>query len=265
MSRRITLEPFATEVLEIGSTAVGLSSDKYLLADRLIDGKFEIWTDATTPRYWTPSVTGTSTVDREGTIINDGTYALKLTISATNQNASVVQSFNMIPGRYYTLSLVYRNSEAAKTTKITIADSGSNKYLTSAGVWQTAATYITLPNSEDVYLAYSLDFAAYGSYTDYTISLANLSAASSNIYIDSLKIIELNTQRAIFPEPAVEAFGVLEAAQIRFAKGYNPTSTIGQPLEAGQNYTFDNFDDIRKFKAIRTGSTNGLLTVEYKR
>ncbi len=265
MGSRRTLEPFATEVLDVGSSAVGLSTDKYLLADRLIDGAFEIWTDANTTRYWTQSVTGTSTVDREGTIIVAGTYALKLTISATNQNASVAQSFTMIPGRYYTLDLYYRNSEPATTTKITIADSGLNKYLTSLGAWQTAATYITLANSEDVYLQYTLTFPAYGSYTQYSITIANLSAASSNIYVDSLRLVEANTQRAIFPEPAVEAFGVLETAQIRFDKSQVPTTVIGELLEAGQNYTLENFDDIRKFKAIRTGSTNGLLTVEYKR
>ena len=264
MSRQM-LEPFATEVLEIGATAVGLNSDKYLLADRLVDGGFEIWTSATVPRYWTPSVAVASSVDREGTVIYAGTYGLKLTIDGANSNASVSQAFTMILGRYYTLDLYYRNSEVAKTTKVTIADSGLNKYLTSAGAWQTAATYITLANSEDVWTQYTLTFPAYGSYSQYSITIANLSAASSNIYVDSLRLVEADIQRAIFPEPAIEAFGVLETAQIRFDKGTIPTSTIGEILEAGQNYTFENFDDIRKFRAIRTGSTSGLLTVEYKR
>lgn len=261
---RMALEPFATEVLEIGSSAVGLSSDKYLLADRLIDGAFEIWTSATVPRYWTPSVTGTSTVDREGTTIKAGTYGLKLTISATNENASVYQEFKMISGRYYTLDFYYQNSTSGKTSKVTIA-SGTNKYLTSAGAWQAVATYITLANSNAAWTQYTLTFAADGSYEDYSITFANLSAASSSIYIDSVRLVEAETQRAVFPEPAVEAFGVLETAQIRFSTSTIPTSTVGQILEAGQNYLFENFDDVRKFEAIRTGSTNGILTIVYKR
>lgn len=260
------LSPFAMELLEIGSTAVGLSSDKYLLADRLFDGAFELWTSATVPKCWTPSIAGTSSVNREGTTIKAGTYGLNLNIDGSESNASVFQAFSMVAGRYYTLDFYYRNSTSGKTAKVTIADSGLNKYLTSAGAWQAAATYITLVNSNATWTQYTLTFPA-DSYTEYTITFANLVALSSIIYIDSVRLVEANTQRGgRFPEPAIEAFGVLETGQIRYGKGgIVPTATIGQPLEIGQNYMFDNFDDIRSWKGIKTGATSGLMTVEYRR
>ena len=261
MSRR-QLEPFAIEVLEIGAVAVGLNSDKYLLGDCLIDGALEIWTSATVPRYWTPSIAGTSTVNREGTTKYAGTYGLKLSIDATEDLASIIQAFRMSPGRSYTLDFRYRNSAGSKTSKVTIVDSGSNKYLTDAGVWQTTATYITLPNSNGAWTQFALAFNAHGLYSDYIITFANLVAFSSDIFIDSIRLVEANARGVM---PAVEAFGVLEAGQIRFSKNNTPTTTIGQLLEIGQNYLFENFDDIRKFSAIRTGATSGLLTVEYRR
>jgi hypothetical protein len=261
MSKR-QLEPFAAEVLEVGATAVGLNSDKFLLGDCLIDGALEIWTSAIVPRYWTPTIAGTSSVNREGTTTRGGTYGLKLSIDGSESLASIEQAIRMSPGGYYTLDVCYRNSAGAKTSKITIKDSGSNKYLMDAGTWRTAPTFITLANSNGAWTQFTLNFNAHGLYTDYTITFANLVALSSDIFIDSIRLIEAHVRG---PLPAVEAFGVLEAGQIRFSKNNTPTTTIGQLLEIGQNYLFENFDDIRKFKAIRTGATSGLLTVEYRR
>ncbi len=266
MSRKHTLETFATEVLQVGGAVVALNSDKYLLGDALLDGGFEIWTSATVPRCWTPAFTGTSSVDREGTTKYAGTYGLALTISATNQNASVTQRIHMIPGQYRTLSFYYRNSTSGKTSKVTIADSGGNVYLQSDGTWLATTATISLPNSNGVWTLFSLTFKVHGSYSSYDITFANNSAASSTIYIDSAKLIEEATNREIFPKPATEAFAVLETAEIRFTtSGAAPTAANGQPLEALQNYEFENLDRIRLFQAIATTATAGLLTVEYRR
>ena len=115
MSKR-QLEPFAAEVLEVGATAVGLNSDKFLLGDCLIDGALEIWTSAIVPRYWTPTIAGTSSVNREGTTTRGGTYGLKLSIDGSESLASIEQAIRMSPGGYYTLDVCYRNSAGAKTS-----------------------------------------------------------------------------------------------------------------------------------------------------
>jgi len=63
---------------------------------------------------------------------------------------------------------------------------------------------------------------------------------------------------------ATRAFCVLETAEIRFLySGASPTSTIGLLLEIGGNLQFDSRDAISKFKAIRTGSSSGVLTCIY--
>lgn len=56
----------------------------------------------------------------------------------------------------------------------------------------------------------------------------------------------------------------LETAQIRFTlDGTAPTSTTGQILEVGETLELEGRDEITGFKAIRTGSTSGVLDIEF--
>lgn len=56
----------------------------------------------------------------------------------------------------------------------------------------------------------------------------------------------------------------LETAQIRFrTDGTAPTSTTGHLLESGAALELYSYDDIVKFKAIRTGATSGALKCSY--
>ncbi len=65
---------------------------------------------------------------------------------------------------------------------------------------------------------------------------------------------------------AVKAILTLETAQIRFRiDGTAPTSTEGHLLEVGEILTLESYDEISKFKAIRTGGTSGTLRVTYLR
>jgi len=62
----------------------------------------------------------------------------------------------------------------------------------------------------------------------------------------------------------VKAFMTLEGAQIRWRiDGTNPTSTEGHLLEAGQNLTIEGYKNLSQFKAIRTGTSDGVLKVTY--
>ena len=64
----------------------------------------------------------------------------------------------------------------------------------------------------------------------------------------------------------MQAFITLESAQIRFRiDGNNPTTTEGHLLEAGQNLTLENYNAIKNFRAIRTGSSDGNIRVTYFR
>jgi hypothetical protein len=61
--------------------------------------------------------------------------------------------------------------------------------------------------------------------------------------------------------------GPLESGQIRYQ--YHPSAapdaTTGHLLEIGQTVVLEGHDNIRTFRAIRTGATNGSLPVTYER
>lgn len=67
------------------------------------------------------------------------------------------------------------------------------------------------------------------------------------------------------PSAAVCAALRLETAQIRFTlDGTTPdTSTAGTLLEVGEMLALESRAELSAFKAIRTGSTSGVLQVEY--
>lgn len=63
---------------------------------------------------------------------------------------------------------------------------------------------------------------------------------------------------------AREALCINQSGQIRYwTDGTDPTSTTGIVLEIGQALYLDKRGDITKFKAIRTGSTSGVLSCCY--
>ena len=60
------------------------------------------------------------------------------------------------------------------------------------------------------------------------------------------------------------AICTLETAQIRFrVSGYNPTSAIGHILDTGNVVELTTIGDMIKFRAIRTGASDGVLTCSY--
>ena len=63
---------------------------------------------------------------------------------------------------------------------------------------------------------------------------------------------------------ATKAEMTLETAQIRVRKdGSDPTTSVGHLVEVGDLIVLNSASDIANFKAIRTGSTSGKLTVTY--
>ncbi len=57
----------------------------------------------------------------------------------------------------------------------------------------------------------------------------------------------------------------LETAQIRFwLHGEDPTATVGHLMEVGETRILESQQEIKGFKAIRTGSTSGVLQITYE-
>ena len=61
-----------------------------------------------------------------------------------------------------------------------------------------------------------------------------------------------------------KAFVALETAQIRFRyDGGDPTATVGHLMNPGDVLSLEGIG-VNNFKAIRTGSTNALLSITYE-
>jgi hypothetical protein len=60
----------------------------------------------------------------------------------------------------------------------------------------------------------------------------------------------------------VRMFATLETAQVRYRiDGSDPTSSEGHVLNAGDSLVLTGYGNIAAFRAIRTGSTSGVLKV----
>lgn len=175
----------------------------------LEDGGFEEWDDAFTPTHWGTDLYGTSTVNREASVVHGGTYAARIDIDADNEIASIynltitllpsappaegtpdIGAYEYIPpegvGTRYRMTFWYGMSEAAKTAQISFRDSTGTVFLDSDGTWTTDPWHtITIPNATD-WTQFAIDFYAHMSYTDYFFDYYNLSAASASLYIDDL-------------------------------------------------------------------------------
>ena len=63
---------------------------------------------------------------------------------------------------------------------------------------------------------------------------------------------------------ATRAEMTLETAQIRmWADGTDPTASVGIPAEIGDTIVLNSAAQIANFKAIRTGTTSGVLSIQY--
>ena len=61
-------------------------------------------------------------------------------------------------------------------------------------------------------------------------------------------------------KPIERAILTLETAQVRWTiDGTTPTSSVGHLMEVGDQLILEGYEDIAKFKAIRTGGVSGVL------
>lgn len=114
-------------------------------ADQLcVNGNLETWSSATVPGTWTPSLAGTSTVNREGTGPHSGTYCARFDVDASNSNARIFQNITLVAGAEYILSLWYKTT-ASKPATVRVIDSVAVQALDSTGAWVAGSAGISLP------------------------------------------------------------------------------------------------------------------------
>jgi len=90
-------------------------------AELLTDGGFENWTSDTDLTSWTESITGTTTVNKEASVIHGGTYALRCDIDASNSYAYVTQAV-LNTSTWYKAAGWVRTSNGTATVSLAIGD-----------------------------------------------------------------------------------------------------------------------------------------------
>jgi len=135
----------------------------------LSDGGFENWTSDTDLTNWTESKFGTSTINKESSVINSGSYALRCDIDASNSAAYAYQ-LSIPVGNWYRVSFYAKSSVAGKTIYVDIGGNIGPATLT------------------DLYVQYvkTGKSAAAG-----TFALIRSGAASSSLYFDDVSVKQI--------------------------------------------------------------------------
>ena len=167
--------------IEIFDGVIGSLNNKIYFADEadnlVTDGQMEAWASATSLTNWTETISGTSTINREATIIKRGTYSCNMHRGGSG-TASINQNITLVAGAAYVFS-IWTYGAAGKKNEITIRDSGSNRYLDASAVWQSGATVISITN-DGGWKQTLIKFNAHASYTAYNIMISNVTTTGDN-------------------------------------------------------------------------------------
>ncbi|MCK4794491.1 MAG: hypothetical protein KAV87_62760 [Desulfobacteraceae bacterium] len=213
----------------------------------LEDGPVELWASPTDLDWWTESLSGTSTVNREDSEVHGGTYSCRIDIDANNNSAFIYQIFPMIPGKKYRLVIWYKNSIAEKIVTVQLRDSGSNVFLKDDGTWLDSGSLISLPNST-VWKKFEVEFYAHEDYSSYYLFMGRIGgdATSSSIYLDDASVarLPLNDRIAIpvlrrYWKPEItdpdNPDGYIKGAYISIGKYFEPSRSFVKPHEKGDD------------------------------
>lgn len=157
--------------------------DGAVVGEVLKDGGFEDWTSPTDLTQWEEYPSGTSTINREATVVHEGTYSVAFQIDSAGNGVYIQQYIMLVSGRKYRIRFWYKNSVMGKTAKWVLTNSMGNVSLTAAGAWTAGVTYVVLANATE-WTQVEIEFYAHASYTNYILAFSTDSAASSTIYWD---------------------------------------------------------------------------------
>jgi hypothetical protein len=115
-------------------------------AELLTDGGLEAWTSDTNLTSWTEQMGGTSTVNREDTLVHGGTYAARLDVDALNSLAVIYQNVTVAAHNWIRIVGWARSSAAGKSGRVTIQGGAGAGQILDPGTTYTAFT-TTLRNT----------------------------------------------------------------------------------------------------------------------
>jgi hypothetical protein len=88
------------------------------LVELFTDPGLEAWDSATNLTSWTEQKAGTSTVNRENTVVHAGSYAVRLDIDASDNYAQIGQTPTVAAGTWLKIGYWAKASTAGKSTRI---------------------------------------------------------------------------------------------------------------------------------------------------
>jgi len=167
----------------------------------LVDGGFELWDSATDLREWIESISGTSTINRDGSEVYDAqsAYSVRLDIDCANSDAYIYSKNNikLRPGGKAKLRIKYKTGLALPS--ITFKNTGSNVYLDSNGNWQTVPTNIILPVSTE-WTEFELEFIVHDDYSLYKLYLGRNNAGGESIWFDYAEVLRFRLAMHYMPQ-----------------------------------------------------------------
>ncbi len=132
-------------------------------AELLTDGGVENWSSGTNLTSWTEALLGSSTVNRESSVVYAGTYSCRYDIDSSSSAASIIQAVSTAIGDTYRLSCRSRSNPSARAMRLDLGSVvGSQQILTDAWAYYealaiaTAASLNFIPQRGNTGASYSL-------------------------------------------------------------------------------------------------------------
>lgn len=151
------------------------------------NGNVESWATVNTLNNWTKATAGTSQLNREATIKQQGNYSAKLTVDAGNNLISIESALSpVIVDIHHRLSFWYYQPTAGKTWTMRFYDSGGTYFLTVSGdqgTWNLGSVSNALPVAA-AWTKKIIFFRSMYAFDDYKLLFIRNAAASSSLYID---------------------------------------------------------------------------------
>ena len=138
-----------------------------LEAELTTDGGLEVWTNTTTLTNWTKSLSGTSTLNKEASVIHGGSFAARLDIDSGNDSALIYQNTTPNVAAGDIVKATFWAKSNVNGSAIAISDNGGDN----------VSADIPLTTS---YALYTVYFRALGA----SIGFKRRNAPSASIYLD---------------------------------------------------------------------------------
>lgn len=169
--------------------------DRPLAAELLTDGGFELWSSSTNLTNWIEDLSGTSTINREATIVRTGTYSVRMAIDSSNNATEISFSLGVLtPGTVWVARVVSQAASwvGGESVKIKIKNTaGAGTYLQADGTWAATAVYIDLPlkatSWQDLFYIFRVDPYVGGSAHELYIK-SGTGLSSRNLYLDDASV-----------------------------------------------------------------------------